>query len=150
MLPFAASSQRCHPFMTPELFHYIVDIFAVLLGFIATYGQIRSFLSRLFHLSADAAKKWAENRQKTAERYLDNPSWFMAFLARSFVSFIFWAILMSLMRSATPEPGLSPLLSKIAELIPLIPSVMVGMTLGSISSNCSTVITVARKRSRAP
>ena len=134
--------------MSAEWISLLISIAGLVLGFVAAYGQIKAFGMRIFRSSGEAAKRSFKKQDDLASFYLDNPSVFVAYIAKSFV-LLFITFFGGLILRPALALGVVSVPQWIANTLDFVAPAIAGLIVGSITSNCSAVKHIAQKRLRA-
>lgn len=122
-----------------------ISLISLALGLLSSWQQIKSLALRAAKFGGRTARSWAQKEQAVIELYLDQPAVIVAYLGRSSTTiFLLFVALLFIRPSALQDSfGLS---AGLAKAVFLSPACLVGLVLGAISSRCSDVIRLARKR----
>ncbi|WP_159097513.1 hypothetical protein [Stenotrophomonas sp. SAU14A_NAIMI4_5] len=131
--------------MSIETLSLVISLISLALGLLSSWQQLKPLLLRAARYGGTTAKSWAQNEQKRVELYLDQPAAFVAYLGKSCITLFLLLIALLLMRPGVLQQSLG-LSAKLAEAVFLSPACAIGLVLGAISSRCSDIIRLARKR----
>ena len=131
--------------MSIETLGLVISLISLALGLLSSWQQLKPLLLRAARYGGAAAKSWAQNEQKRVELYLDQPAALVAYLGKSCITVFLLFIALLFIRPGVLQQSLG-LSAALAEAIFLTPACAIGLVLGAISSRCSDIIRLARKR----
>ena len=133
--------------MTLDLFNTIVGVAGLILGFVASYKQIKAFAIRAMNLTGETAKRWLKKQDDLASFYLDYPSALTAYVIESCIRVLMLLFAAVLFRSSVLAGFGLP--AWLVSSLSFVPYLLIGLVLGSVSSNCTAIRQVARSRAKA-
>lgn len=122
-----------------------ISLISLALGIVSAWQQIKSFMFKVVRFGGGAAKSWLTKEQFMIELYLEQPAALVAYLGKSGVSIFLLLIALLFIRPSALQ-DLFGLSAGPAKYLSLIPACLIGLVLGAISSRCSDVVRLARKR----
>lgn len=130
--------------MDKDTFNLLIGLVGLVLGFIAAYNQIRSFVLRFLRISNEAVKRWLKRGDERIAIFLAYPSAFIGFVVNR-VAFLVFLILVSLYVPAALRLGLITAPDWLATIAKLVPPSLAGLLLGTLTSVSGELIKAARK-----
>ncbi len=131
--------------MSIETLGLVISLISLAVGLLSSWQQLKSLLLRAARFGGKTAKSWAQNEQGLVELYLDQPAALVAYLGKSCITVVLLVIALLFIRPGVLQESFG-LSASLAKAVFLSPACLIGLVLGAISSRCSDVIRLARKR----
>lgn len=131
--------------MSIETLGLVISLISLAVGLLSSWQQLKPLLLRAARYGGETAKSWAQNEQRLVELYLDQPAALVAYLGKSCITVFLLFIGLLFIRPGVLQEHLG-LSAGLAKVVFLSPACVIGLVLGAISSRCSDIIRLARKR----